>query len=295
MSDNNKQAILIMAHNNLWTLKKIIKTLDSKYFDIFVHIDIKSSIEKKDLYNIVNVSKLYIYKEIDVKWGDYSQVECELLLLRESNLYSYSRYHLISGADMPLKSPKYIFEYFEKYKNKEFIHFESKKISKEKEYWINYYYYFRKISRKNKFYKLLDEVSIRIQKLIGIKRTRNKNIKFMTGANWFSITNDFAIYVLNNVEFINDCFKNTRSPDEMFLQTLLYNSNFKNNLYFDKFNNDYTNSISRYIDWKRGNPYIFRLEDYDELLNSNCIFARKFDEKVNKEIIEKIYNNIKKQ
>ena len=49
----------------------------------------------------------------------------------------------------------------------------------------------------------------------------------------------------------------------------------------------------RYIDWDRGNPYVFRIDDYDALMKSDCMFARKFDEKIDKEIIEKIYLTLK--
>ena len=81
----------------------------------------------------------------------------------------------------------------------------------------------------------------------------------------------------------------------MFLQTLLYNSEFKENLYNKNYNNDYTNSICRYVDWNRGNPYVFMKEDFNELINSDCVFARKFDEKIDKEIIEKLYDYIKNE
>ena len=47
----------------------------------------------------------------------------------------------------------------------------------------------------------------------------------------------------------------------------------------------------RYIDWKKGNPYSFTINDYDELMNSGCLFARKFDLKTEEQqqIVEKIY------
>ena len=35
----------------------------------------------------------------------------------------------------------------------------------------------------------------------------------------------------------------------------------------------------RLIDWRRGNPYVWRDEDYDELIHSDRIFARKFSSK----------------
>ena len=51
----------------------------------------------------------------------------------------------------------------------------------------------------------------------------------------------------------------------------------------------------RHIDWKRGKPYIFRNDDFDELISSNCMFARKFDEKIDNEIIEKIFDYLMEQ
>ena len=77
--------------------------------------------------------------------------------------------------------------------------------------------------------------------------------------------------------------------DESFLQTLVYNSSFRNKLYKRGIENDDYMACLRYIDWSRGNPYIWRIEDYDQLINSNYLFARKFDEKESKELIEKIY------
>lgn len=48
----------------------------------------------------------------------------------------------------------------------------------------------------------------------------------------------------------------------------------------------------RYIDWARGNPYVFRNEDYYELKNTPVLFARKFSINVDSDIIEKIYEDL---
>ena len=48
----------------------------------------------------------------------------------------------------------------------------------------------------------------------------------------------------------------------------------------------------RKIDWERGNPYVWHEKDYDELINSEYLFARKFDENVDKNIIDKIYGKL---
>ncbi|MBQ7217133.1 MAG: hypothetical protein IJS39_14240 [Synergistaceae bacterium] len=44
----------------------------------------------------------------------------------------------------------------------------------------------------------------------------------------------------------------------------------------------------RLIDWKRGKPYVFRISDLEAIKNSEAMFARKFDDKVDAEIVRKI-------
>lgn len=36
-------------------------------------------------------------------------------------------------------------------------------------------------------------------------------------------------------------------------------------------------SCMREIDWNRGNPYVWQLEDYDQLVHSDRLFARKMN------------------
>lgn len=81
-------------------------------------------------------------------------------------------------------------------------------------------------------------------------------------------------------------FNHTFCPDEIFLQTVLWNSPYKNNIY--DYEDEY-HSCLRYIDWKRGEPYIWKENDFDELINSTnkCFFARKFNVQ-DKNLINKI-------
>ena len=44
-----RQAFLIIAHNNWWQLKQLIRLLDAENHDIYIHIDAKSrDFEKKN-------------------------------------------------------------------------------------------------------------------------------------------------------------------------------------------------------------------------------------------------------
>ena len=44
------------------------------------------------------------------------------------------------------------------------------------------------------------------------------------------------------------------------------------------------------IDWKRGNPYVFRESDFEQLVSSGQLFARKFSWNLDKRIVEKLRN-----
>ena len=65
---------------------------------------------------------------------------------------------------------------------------------------------------------------------------------------------------------------------------MLYNSN--------EFNEKVRPS-KRNIQFKDGKPTVLKLEDFDRLIQSCDFFARKFDENIDKEIIDKIYNYVK--
>ena len=86
-------------------------------------------------------------------------------------------------------------------------------------------------------------------------------------------------------------YRHTISADEIFLQTAVHHSKFKENLYKSAPND--IDASMRLIDWVRGTPYVFQISDSDELINSDCMFARKFDENIDKQIIEKLYETLR--
>ncbi len=289
-----KQAILIIAHNHPAQLHKLLRALDSEYFDIFLHIGKDSKLRATDFIPDCTISKLHIYKKLRVRWSGYSQVRAEVFLLKQATKADhYGHYHLISGADMPIKTPRQIYDFFNSHKNNEFISFQQKTILPEHLDWIRYYYIFRQHSRNSRIAFHLENLSVKIQEKLHINRLRNDTTTYMKGTNWFSITDAFARYVVEHSDSLKHKYKLSKSADEIFLHTLLFNSPFRNNLYSAKYN-DSQSACMRHIDWKRGDPYIFRSSDYEELIHSKNMFARKFDETIDAAIIDKIYNYVKR-
>ena len=101
-----KHAFLVIAHNEEALLLALLKQLNYKDFDVYLHIDAKAeglrqSIERQ-LSKFGNV--FLVANPVDVYWGDVSQIECEMLLFKTAAAHGpYNYYHLISGVDLLLK------------------------------------------------------------------------------------------------------------------------------------------------------------------------------------------------
>lgn len=286
----NKHAYLIIAHKNDFTFHTLIKSLDSEFNDLYIHMDAK--VKKYDEHKIemlARKSNIIHTQRTNVQWGGYSIVNAEIILFEKavSSNVSYSFFHLISGEDLPIKPIKEIHSFFETNNGKNFLNFENKKFKYESR--IRYYYFFQDILGRRKINFLLNKVGQKIQEILKVKR--NKNINFQKGTQWVSINKDLVEYILENKNWIKKTFKYTLCADELFIHTLVFNSKFKDTLYQGGFNNDFK-SIMRFIDWNRGKPYIFLSENFDELINSPYVFARKFNSEVDREIVEKIYEHI---
>lgn len=289
-----KHAYLLIVHEYTYVLETLLKCINDKRNDVFLHIDKKTKdFPLESCRKILTESTLINVQNVRVFWGGYSQIQSEMALLKAAvHHQKYQYYHLLSGSDLPLKSQDEIHDFFDKNQGKEFIRFESEKFKHPDR--VRYYYISQRLNSKRKnnsngMTEKLIRVSCAIQRLLRLQR--NKNVRFQKGTNWFSITDDFARYVVSNEKWIESVFRHTFCTDEIFLQTLLYNSCFKDNLYYNDFDND-PKAIMRYIDWKRGNPYTFEKNDYQLLIDSNMLFARKFSEKIDREIIDMIYQYV---
>lgn len=291
---SKKHAYLIMAHNDFYILKRQLQLLDDERNDFYIHIDKKvKNFNIDELRTLVKKSKIYFVPRLDIRWGDFSQIQCELLLMKYASIKRYAYYHLLSWVDLPLKTNDYIHAFFEQNGGIEYVHFcDMKKNTPVKER-ISMYHFMRLRTAKS---KLIRYIGIGLNKFINwifyqlnLRRKWDDSMELAYGAQWFSVTHDFIKYVISKEDWIKRYFKHTVCGDELFIQTILLNSKFKENLFIKELNSDYLACV-RSIDWKRGNPYVWRNEDYEELMQGAHLYARKFSTKIDKEIVDRIYN-----
>ncbi len=289
----NKHAYLIMAHNDFYILEKLLLLLDDARNDIYLHIDKKvKNFDFNYIKSLVKNANIYFVHPIDVRWGSYRQILCELNLLSEAIKVQHKYYHFISGVDLPLKSQDQIHSFFDN-SNKEFVEYDNDDMIEDafldriKYYHIGVNFIRSKNKFVSKFCAFIRYRFINIQKKLGVNRLKKCNMVFQKGPNWFSITHELACFIVSKKNILSH-FKYSYCADELFVQTIVANSKYKDKIYLE----NGTSCLRRFIDWDRGNPYVFKKDDYKALKNSNCFFARKFSSSTDKEIIDKIFNDL---
>lgn len=287
---NNKHAYLIMAHGSWRQLEQLLSLLDDDRNDIFLHVDSKAGdIDMSYFQRFIQHSNLFFVKRRSVTWGGDSQIQLEMDMIESAvHKHQYDYLHLLSGVDFPIKSKEYIFRFFEANKGKEFLMIDRLRDNESAIVRVNYHYLFQnQIGRTYKGWRyVVQKAIIKAERLLHYSRkSKELKDKLHKGPNWFSITGLFAQYVISKKQWIRKQFQYTLCADEVFLQTVIYDSPFKDKIYINN-NLEYTNL--RATDWQRGNPYVWQNEDWDYLSKSPYLFARKFDTAKDTYIYEQI-------
>lgn len=275
-----KHAYLIIAHNNFYVLKKELQLIDDERNDIYIHIDKKVKDFDFEKYKIIcRKSKVYyVNKRFNCKWGDSSLVKAEMQLFSEAYKKGYAYYHLLSGSDLPIKSQDYIHDFFDRNRY-EFIELAPGKHDIYEFRWGRYHF-----DQTMPFIKKAAPYLDIIQDRLKVNRINNLNMKIYKGSEWVSLSHNGVGLLIKNKNFIRKRTWLSLCSDEIYKQTLIFNSELAGSVY--------PKTDIRLIDWERHegeSPHTFTIDDYDMIKNSECLFARKFVEKVDRDIIDSVF------
>lgn len=226
-----KHAFLIIAHNEYPVLEVLLSMLDDERNDIYLHID-KRATELFQQIKKVKMQKAGFYlieNPIKVYWGDISQVQVEYLLFETALSHGpYAYYHLLSGTDLPIKSQDYIHAFFQQNAGKEFVGFwQDAAHQRDLERKVFRYYFFTKRLKDKEHLlhgitALIRNLILAVQKISHYRR--KQTFEFKKGGNWISITENAVKYLLQYKEIVLNRMKYTLCADEIFIQTILWNS-----------------------------------------------------------------------
>lgn len=266
-------AYFILVHRFPKQFKRLFKALYHPENHYLIHLDKKTSIEIYDDIRdfLTDFPNTYILESENVIWGGYSMVQAELngmnYLLKLSIQWDF--FINLSGQDYPLKSQKIIRAYLSE-------------------------------NRGSNFIKIADQLAIRPETMnrienhfvetengfsdVTYKRAYLKDVIPYIGGQWMILTRECCEFICNSGEAkkFEDYYNNTLIADESFFQTVLMNTSFDGLL---------INDDKRAIIWIpdgdiKLRPKTFTEDDVKFLLEGDNLFARKFDDNIDNNIID---------
>lgn len=110
------------------------------------------------------------------------------------------------------------------------------------------------------------------------------NMQFWGGSHWFSITPKAVKYLVNfdsKDTYLKKFYQQVLLPDESYFQTVLLNSPLSENV-------EKANLREIVFPAKAANPLFLVDEHFNLLKKSEALFARKFDKKLSKELLNRV-------
>lgn len=292
MNKLKKVAIVITAYKDLLNLQFLLDYFSD--FSVYLHFD-TSNLSKSEISNLnilINESKITYYSnKYKIAWGSPNHLFAIIELLTEVSKNECIEFiHIISGQDFPIKSKEEIYKF--SIDNKEQLYIGYDNFLDIDDFDTKQRLYspilFKHSNFKSKKYKLLR--FIELYRIIYPRKKWGNYSKEMIykGLIWSSFSAEFNQYLLKQAltDNLKKDISNTLIAEEFFLQTIALNSEFKN-----KVNND----DKRYVLWKEKNgsiPAILDDSDFENIISSNKLFARKIDSKISESLKSKLIKEI---
>lgn len=307
----NKKIVccLILAHKNIDQLQRLCDRLNHDNVRIILHLDKKMQITEVDIKKIErNPNVKILPKRHSCFLDEWSLVQATLdLLSYAKNLYSdqIAYFSLMSGQDYLLKPvDKFVTYLLENYPQP-FIDCTPFNLGN----WVYGKFthtklrvYARRLKRVTKIRGWL-YLSVLIERhlphsLFIHDRMIQYRIPLYGGSAWWIlpdiVVDEIFSFIENNKNFI-ELYKWTDTPEETFFQTVAMQSSISHmiscNLPYERRQNCLT-----YAHFERGDkeftghPYVLDVDDFGWLVELPSYIARKFDEKIDVSILDKLDN-----
>lgn len=268
---------IILAHALPGHVVRLVNRLQSHDARFFVHVDrraptpVMAEIEQK-LGGLENVRLLPRHR---VRWARFSQVEATLegvkALLQESEEIEYGV--LLTGQDYPLRPAGVIERTLREADGRSFM-----------EYWPATGRWRERVDRLHWHGTILGR-RVRVPNRIfpvSIRRPVPGGLEPFAGRTHWCLSRECLRYIAEFMERNPDvtrAFRWRSHPDEAFFHTILMNSPLAARIVSDDL---------RYIDWSENlpSPRTLTTEDFDRMLASPDLFARKFDSHVDSHVLD---------
>lgn len=275
-------AYLILVHRYPNQFKRLFKAIYDPTNHYLIHVDQKSGVTlKKELEEfLIDYPNTSLLESKKTLWGGYSLVDAELRGIKEllEMGLKWKFFINLSGQDFPLKTQTHINNFLNRHVDTDFL-----KIADQKK------------SRPDTMHRVENYVTESGDEIImepELKRPFLKDVTPYIGNQWMILSRKFCEFVTNNseVDRFKEFYKNTLIADEGFFQTVMLNTSYKSTI---------VNDDKRAIDWIpmgtiKLRPRDYTVHDADALIGSSSLFARKFDETIDSDILTILEKHLSK-
>lgn len=284
-----KHAYLISVYKNPEQVCRLVSTLNADNVSFVLHID-KNFDDRPFKERLKKLGDKIQYVEREkVYWGGFGIVKATvngIKMIHQAGDYDYV--HFITAQGYPIKPPDKINDFFVKNYGKSFLQYfslyDNNKINRIRNYYIG-----KKREQKEIQKKLLGYFNRFTHKTGMFERKHPAELEPYGGEGVWSFHKSAVQYILeyleNNPKYLN-FHKYSFAPDEIIFQTILLNTSD------EQLRKNLVNNLLCYIDWTKPrpaySPATFRTEDFEDIKNSDKLFARKFDAEYDSKILDLI-------
>lgn len=262
---------LILAHDAASRLARLVNALRSKTSRFVIHIDKMTPVDDFLTRFAEDEQVKIIEDRCDSRWGSFGLVQATLngMAFIVEHQPQTDRVVLLSGKDYPIKAVQDIEAFFAGNRDSIFIDYFTIPYKK----WFN--------NGENRFpnFRAVDAI-----------------MKIYGGSQWWSFPLKVTRFILDFLDYNPDLltyYKTVTIPDESIFQTLLHNCG-------EAFIEDHIVCDSlRIVKWDPpyNHPRTLTIKDRNLIMESDCLFARKFDgiddggilDLIDREILKTVY------
>ena len=286
-----KNAIIILVHQlpeqvNVFLSQLLWET----GMDIYIHINKKNDSLREQLTK--NERIIIPTNNIEITWGSDDVLKATLLMLRavKNSGQEYGYILINTGQDLLVK--KGVDAFLDSQKGR--VYFEGYKQDARRRAFLLYKWphrYRQLIDSKWDPNKILRRV--RIELFTKGWPFCKKKLSFDTNdivfyRNWFwgAMPSEVIDYILDYVDTnpsYMKIYEDSLVPEEGFFLTLLMRSKYKEWIHFE---NGRSDSLTKVLARSNGHPTVVRFSDIKEVDQSDYFFARKFDVRVDKQVVD---------
>ena len=267
-------AYLILVHRYPRLFKRMFRAIYDTSNHYVIHIDKRSGAElHQEIASFLqDYPNAHLLPSENALWGGYSLVSAELrgiaALLELDAQWDF--FINLSAQDFPLHSQADIQSYLRQHSGQDFL-----KVADQRQ------------CRPDTLHRIEEWVTEHEHSITdgaGNRRPYLENVIPYIGNQWMILSRRFCEFVTHSpeVERFKSFYQHTLIPDEGFFQTVIMNTSY---------HSDLINDDKRAIDWIPMGDIKLRPRDYtardaEQLLHSEHLFARKFDETIDSGILD---------